>query len=60
MDNPSIRHRILKRDAPSDTFDAAQTAAVRLEAPSTIHPQPVNNGRNGTRHSINLMINLID
>ena len=32
MNNPSIRRRILERDPPPDTIDAALTAAVRLEA----------------------------
>ena len=32
IDNPSIRHRILERDPPPDTLDAALSAAVRLEA----------------------------
>jgi len=32
IDNPAIRRRILERDPPPDTLDAALTAAVRLEA----------------------------
>ena len=32
IDNPSIRRRILERDPPPDTLDAALSAAVRLEA----------------------------
>jgi len=32
IDNPAIRRRILERDPPPDTLDAALTAAVKLEA----------------------------
>ncbi len=32
IDNPSIRRRVLERDPPPDTLDAALSAAVRLEA----------------------------
>jgi len=31
IDNPAIRRRILERNPPPDTLDAAITAAVRLE-----------------------------